>query len=64
MKRKLTACMLAAALSVSLAVPALALETTSSESGTHQAGAPAEEKESAEPPPPTKRPPEKFPKII
>ena len=26
--------------------------------------APAEEKESAEPPPPTKRPPEKFPKII
>ena len=26
--------------------------------------APAEEKESAEPPPPTKRPPERFPKII
>lgn len=26
--------------------------------------APAEERESAEPPPPTKRPPEKFPKII
>ena len=47
MKRKLTACMLAAALSVSLAVPALALETTSSESGTHQAGAPVEEKDKA-----------------
>ena len=42
MKRKLTACMLAAALSVSLAVPALALETASAESGTPQVSAPTE----------------------
>ena len=34
------------------------------EPGPGAVAAPAEEKESAEPPPPTKRPPEKFPKII
>lgn len=45
MKRKLTACMLAAALSVSLAVPALALETAGSESGAPQVSAPAGEKD-------------------
>ena len=45
MKRKLTACMLAAALSVSLAVPALAVETAGSETGSSQVGAPAHENE-------------------